>query len=118
MILPKSSGEGRHLHIKLLVLYKAKLQLHLSLILNGNISLQIRKVTYCSHLTLYSQAYSSKHEVARDVLEKRRCWARGKATDKPGGAVTGRMGCEVVAAAHDACALLHLHECHKVPVSP
>lgn len=113
MTLPKSSGEGRHLYIKLLVLYKAKLQLHLSLILNGNISLQIRKVTYCRHLTLYSQAHSSKHEVARDVVQKWHHWALGKATKKPGGAMTGRTGHKAVTAARDARVSLCLHECHK-----
>lgn len=81
--LPKSSGEGRHLYIKLLILYKAKLQLHLSLILNGNRSLQTREVGDCRNLTLRFWVQTGKHETAQGALQKWGAWSFSKNPEKP-----------------------------------
>lgn len=57
--------------------------MHLSLILNGNISLQKRKVTDCRNLTLCFQAGRGKHHIARDGFQNRGFCSLSKNSEKP-----------------------------------
>lgn len=57
--------------------------MHLSLILNGNRSLQTREVRDCRNLILRFWAQAGKYETAQEVLQIRGAWSFSKNPEKP-----------------------------------